>query len=143
MTSLRFWLAALSYVVISLAWAFPWHMVWFHERYAQMGAMTRAEPIIPLGMLSMAIQGLVIAYLYPRWYRGGNPVVAGIRFSLIVGLLVYSVMGPATVAKFAIEPATEFLAYHTVFQLLQFVFTGFALGLIYGRIESTSAASQV
>ena len=52
-------------------------------------------------------------------------------------------MGPATVAKFAIEPIAEFLAYHTAFQLLQFVFTGVALGLIYGRIEPLAAAIHV
>lgn len=142
MPTLRFWLATASYVVVSMAWAYPWHMFWFHDRYAQMGAMTRAEPIIPLGLLAMVMQGVVIAYLYRRWYRGGNPIVEGVKFSLIAGLLVYSVMGPATVAKFAIEPVGEFLAYHTVFQALQFVFTGVTLGLIYGRAGASSAVAS-
>lgn len=29
----------------------------------------RTEPIIPLGMLSMLVQGVVMAYLYPQCYR--------------------------------------------------------------------------
>jgi hypothetical protein len=126
-------LATISYVVLSFAIAYPWHLVWFHDQYVEMGAFTRAEPIVALGVLTMVIQGVVIAYFYPFWYRGGNPVWAGIRFSLIIGLLIYSVMGPATVAKFTIEPISAFLTYHSIFQFLQFTISGAVLGLIFGR----------
>lgn len=125
--------ATAAYVVLSMAIAFPWHLIWFHDLYVKMGAVTRAEPIIPLGILSMFIQGAVIAYLYPFWYKGGNPAIQGIKFMLFAGLLIYSVMGFATVAKMDINPVSTFLAYHTVFQLIQFVVTGAALGLIYGH----------
>lgn len=141
MNNVRFWLATTSYFVVTMAWAYPWHILWFHEKYVAMGAITRDPPIIPLGMAAVLVQGLVMAHLYPRWYRGGTPIVEGIRFSLIAGLLVYTVMGFATAAKFRIEPVGEFLAYHTIFQLLQFVFTGAALGLAYGRIPVQPSAS--
>lgn len=129
----KFIIATISYVVLSLAIAYPWHLVWFHDLYVEMGAFTREQPIVVLGVLAMFIQGAVIAYFYPFWYRGGNPVWAGIRYSLIIGLLIYTVMGFATVAKFNIVPVYTFLAYHTSFQLLQFTTTGAALGLIFGR----------
>ena len=58
-------------------------------------------------------------------------MVLGIQFSLIMGLVVYSVMVFATAAKFLIEPAMTFVFYGTAFQLLQFVVTGTALGLIH------------
>lgn len=138
----KFIFSTLSYVVISMAVAFPWHMVWFHEVYLQMGAMTRADPIIPLGMLSMVIQGGVIAYFYPFYYRGGNPAVQGIKFSLIIGLLVYTVMGFATAAKMDINPVSTFLLYHSVFQFIQFTLTGAALGLIYGREVSSDFSTK-
>lgn len=128
-------LATISYVVLSFVIAYPWHLVWFHDLYTKMGAFTRSEPIVSLGVLSMVIQGAVIAYFYPFWYRGGNPVWAGIRYSLIIGLLIYTVMSFATVAKFEIFPVTTFLAYHTVFQFLQFSLSGAALGLIFGRMN--------
>ncbi|MCL4677619.1 MAG: DUF1761 domain-containing protein [Alphaproteobacteria bacterium] len=129
----KFIAATLSYVVLSMALAFPWHMVLFLEVYMEMGAMTRAEPIIALGFFSMILQGMVIAYFYPFYYRGGHPVFQGVKFSLIIGLLVYSVMGFATAAKMDINPVSTFLLYHTAFQFLQFTITGAALGLIYGR----------
>ncbi len=131
--SKKFFFATISYVVLSFAIAYPWHLVWFHNLYVEMGAFTREQPIVVLGVLSMFIQGAVIAYFYPFWYRGGNPVLAGIRYSLIMGLLIYTVMGFATVAKFNIAPVSVFLMYHTVFQFFQFTISGAALGLIFGR----------
>ena len=128
-------LATISYVVITMAVAYPWHMIWFHDVYMGMGVYTRAQPSIPLGMLSMFVQGVVIAYLYPFYYRDGNPIVQGIKFSLIMGAVVYSVMGFAMAAKIDINPISTFLIYSLIFQLIQFVITGSALGLIYGKIR--------
>jgi len=128
-------LATASYVVITMAIAYPWHMMWFHDLYAGMGAFTRAEPIIPLGMLAMITQGIVIAYLYPHYYKGGNPILQGIKFSLLIGAVVYSVMGFAMVAKIDINPISTFLFYSVIFQLIQFALTGAALGLIFGNIN--------
>lgn len=129
----KFMLATLSFVVLTMLWAYPWHVVWFHDVYAELGAVTRPTPIIPLGLMSVLIQGMVIAYFYPFYYRGGNPILQGIKFSLIIGLMVYTVMGFTTAAKINIEPVSTFLAYHTVFQSIQFLMTGAALGLIFGR----------
>ncbi len=127
--------ATISYVVLTMAIAYPWHMIWFHELYEGMGAYTRPEPNILLGMLSMLMQGVVIAYLYPFFYQTGNPVTQGIKFSIIVGSIVYSVMGFAMAAKIDINPISTYLLYNLVFQLFQFVLTGAALGLIYGKID--------
>jgi len=131
-------LATLSYFVLTMLWAYPWHVIWFHDLYTELGAFTRSAPIMPLGIAAITIQGIVIAYLYPFYYRGGSPVIQGIKFSLIIGLMVYTVMGFATAAKIQIEPISTFLAYHTVFQLIQFIVTGAALGLIYGRTPKTT-----
>ncbi len=74
----------------------------------------------------------MIAYLYPLFYRGGIPVIQGIKFSLLMGLVVYSVMGFTMAAKIDINPIPVFLAYSAMFQFIQFTVTGTALGLIYG-----------
>ena len=129
-------MATVSYVVLTMAVAYPWHMIWFHDLYVNLGAYTRAEPIIPLGMLSMLVQGIVIAYLYPFFYRGGDPIVQGVIFSLIVGLVVYSVMGFAMAAKVDINPISTYLVYNAIFQFIQYLVTGIALGIIYGKIDS-------
>lgn len=121
-----------AYFVITMAWAYPWHMVWFHDLYAEMGAFQRAAPIMPLGIAAILIQGIVIGYLYPFYNKGsGNQLLCGVKFNLIIGLMTYTAMGFATAAKFQIEPVTQFLVYHTIFQSVQFVLTGIALGFIF------------
>lgn len=128
--------STISFFVLTMAIAYPWHLIWFHDLYLEMGAFTRPEPIIPLGMLAVTTQGVIIAYLYPFYYRGGSsPMLQGIKFSLMIGLIVYSVMGFAMAAKIDINPISTFLIYGIIFQFIQFVVTGTALGLIYGRCE--------
>jgi len=109
-------------------------MIFFHDLYVEWGAFQRAQPILPLGMAAILIQGVVIGYFYPFNNQGeGHPILHGIKFNLIIGLMVYTVMGFATAAKFNINPIAPFLLYTTLFQAIQFTLTGVALGFIYGR----------
>lgn len=130
-------LFTLAYFVITMAWAYPWHMVWFHDLYQSWGAFTRDEPIMALGIAAILIQGLVIGFLYPSFRMNAHPILRGITFSLLMGLMVYTAMGFATAAKFRIEPVSGFLLYHTAFQAIQFVLVGMALGWIYRRQDAT------
>lgn len=123
-----------AYFVITMAWAYPWHIVYFHDLYVKWGAIQRTEPIIWFGVIAILIQGLVIGYLYPYYKNNeSNPILSGIRFNIIIGLMTYSAMSFATVAKFNIEPVAPFLIYHTIFQVIQFILTGAALGYIYRK----------
>jgi len=134
----KFWMAVVSYFVVSMAVAYPWHMVLFHDKYLAMGAFTRAEPMIPFGILAMLLQGLVFAWFYPLFYRhvgGGKPVLRGVQFGLFMGLTVWSVMVFATAAKFAIEPVLDFVLLATIFQIIQYVLVGAVIGVIYGAVE--------
>ncbi|MGJ8680238.1 hypothetical protein [Paraglaciecola sp.] len=132
----KFLLATISYVVLTMLIAYPWHMIWFHDLYGEMGAYTRPIPSVPLGMFSMVIQGVVIAYLYPIFYRTGHPIVQGIKFNMLIGAVIYSVMGLAMAAKIDINPISTYLVYNLGFQLIQVLLTGTALGVIYGKIDS-------
>lgn len=123
-----------AYFVITMAWAYPWHIVYFHDLYVKWGAIQRTEPIIWFGVIAILIQGLVIGYLYPYYKNNeSNPILSGIRFNIIIGLMTYSAMSFATVAKFNIDPVAPFLIYHTIFQTIQFILTGAALGYIYRK----------
>ena len=56
-----------AYVAITFALGFVWHLVVFKNLYHRLAIYTRLDdPIIPLGLLSMLIQGAVLAYLYPE-----------------------------------------------------------------------------
>ncbi len=125
-------LFVVAYFILTMGWAYPWHMVWFHDLYVEWGAFQRTEPVMALGIAAILVQGLVIGYLYPFYIEGkGRSIFVGVKFNLIVGLMTYTAMGFATAAKFNINPIGPFLIYHTIFQTIQFTLTGVALGWIY------------
>ena len=130
----RLALFVVAYFVISMIWAYSWHLILFYDLYTQWGAFQRTEPIMSLGIASVIIQGITIGYLYPYYQnKNKNQIIQGIKFNLIIGLMTYTAMGFATAAKFQIEPVATFLIYHTIFQAIQFTLTGTALGLIYKK----------
>lgn len=134
--SRSFLLSVTAYFVVTMAVAYPWHMLLFHERYLALGAFTRGGPIMPFGILAVILQGLVFAYFYPLFYRhvgGGAPLMRGIQFGLFLGMTVWSVMVFATAAKFEIEPVADFVMLATIFQVIQFTLVGAAIGLICGE----------
>ena len=136
-----FWISVAGYFFATMAVAYPWHMLLFHEQYMAMGAFTRGEPIMPFGMLAVVVQGMVFAYFFPLFLAQkcgavttlGGSIKRGIQFSLFLGLTVYTVMVFATAAKFKIEPVADFVLFGTAFQLLQFLLVGVVLGVIHNR----------
>ena len=72
-----FWLSIAAYFVITMSVAYPWHMLIFHEKYLAMGAFTRAQPIMPFGMLSIVLQGAVLPTSFPCTIA---TKAAGVRF---------------------------------------------------------------
>lgn len=134
--SKKFLLSIVAYFILTMATAYPWHMVFFHEKYVAMGAFTRGQPIMPFGMLAIVLQAIVFAYFYPLFYKhvgGGSPILRGIQFGLFLGITVWTVMVFATAAKFAIEPIFDFVLLGTLFQFIQFTLVGGAIGMIYGK----------
>ena len=126
--------ATLAYTVVSMILAVPWHLFWFKQEYHDFGIYTRTDPIIPLGFATMLIQGTVIAFLYPRWQRAGTkPVLEGIRFAALVGVFLFSVSTLATIAKTEVAHPWRFILLSGIFHTLQFVISGAAIGLVFGR----------
>lgn len=127
--------ATLAYIVLSMAVAVPWHFVLFEELYQRLAMYNREPPIVPLGMLSMLIQGLVLAYLYPGFGKSGRPVLDGIRFGLVMGAFLFSVSTLANVAKMQVTSVTDFVLVQAAFHAVQFVIVGAAIGLLYEKLR--------
>jgi len=121
-----------------MAIAMPWHFVWFKDLYHQLGIYTRETPIIPLGLLSMFIQGVVLAYLYPRFYKGGNPIAQGIKYGVIMGVYLFSVSTLANAAKIQVTSISHFLFIQAAFHSVQFIVAGALMGLVFGRIKENA-----
>jgi hypothetical protein len=129
----KFILATLVYAIVTMIHGFTWHFNFFPEVYAQLGIYNREPPIIPLGFASMILQGVILAYLYPRFYRGGTPAVEGVKFGLIMGLFLFSVSTLANAAKIQVSSMITWLSIQAAFHLIQFTATGAGIGLVYGK----------
>lgn len=130
-------LATVTYNVVAMAVGYPWYITWFHDVYASM--FTRAQPILILGILATLVEGLVIAYLYPFFYRGGSPIVEGVRFSVLAGILPYAAVAFSNPARMDINPVGPYIAATTGYNLILCIVSGILLGLIYGRTANASS----
>lgn len=131
--SKKFIFAVLAYAVTTMLIAAPWHFVLFNDLYHSFGIYNRTEPIVPLGFTTMIIQGVVMAILYPRYYKGGSHYSEATKFSLLMGLFLYSVSTLANAAKIEVSPMSTWIVVQAAFHAIQFVATGFALGFVYSR----------
>lgn len=126
-------LATLSYSVTTMIIAAPWHLVVFKDLYHSLGIYNRAEPIIPLGFLSMIVQGLVLAVIYPRFYKGGSHYRAAFYFSFLMGTFLFSISTLANAAKIEVTSMATWLVIQAVFHAIQFSVCGVGLGFVYSR----------
>ena len=129
----KFLTTTVGYSVVSMAIGMSWHFVFFKDLYHQLGIYNRAEPIIPLGLLSMIVQGLIMSYLYPFFRPGVRPIVRGITFSLLMGLFLFSVSTLANAAKIEVSSMCTWLLLQSGFHGIQFVLMGMVFGLVYRR----------
>jgi hypothetical protein len=127
-----------GYIIATMIPAVLWHLVLFKEKYHAMGAFTREEPIMPLGMTAVILQALVFAYFYPMYLKYNNQTATisnGIKYSLLMGINVWTVMVFATGAKIRIEPIMDFILLGTAFQLIQFILVGASLGFVHKSFD--------
>jgi hypothetical protein len=125
----------LIYAITTMLIAAPWHFVLFKDLYHSFGIYNRADPIVPLGFLSMIIQGIVMAYLYPRYYKGGSHYKEALKFSLLMGVFLFSVSTLANAAKIEVSPMSTWLGIQAVFHLIQFAAAGIAFGFVFSKVQ--------
>ena len=129
----KFLLGALSYPVIVFPLAVFWHLIAFGSVYEEIGYIGREEPGFVLGFLSIAMQGLLLSLLYPRFYQGDGPVKGGLKFGAVAGLFHWTIHVVAFAAKANLAHVELFFVMETTYLAIQFALTGIVLGLIYGR----------
>ena len=135
----RYWLAAATYLVLTFLFASVWHLALFKGVYARLGVYTRPDPIIALGVFSMVLQALVVAYLYPIFFRGGSPLAQGALFGLLLGIFMGSNAVLAEAAKSQITSLSTWIGLEGVYYILQFTVVGAAIGLVYGALPGRAA----
>lgn len=127
-----FVLGTLGYSAVTLALAGPWHFMLFKELYRSLGIYNRAEMIIPLGIASMLIQGIVMAWLYPHiCARKDRSTGTALKFCWAMGLFLFSVSTMANAAKINVSSLSSWFAVQAAFHFIQFTFAGFVFAWIH------------
>jgi hypothetical protein len=126
-------LAALGYIVGTFFLGYVWHLVLFREVYDAFGVYTRKDPIIPMGLGSMVLQGFILAGVYAWLHgdRGPHPLRSAIVFNLLIGTFFASGTVLALAAKAEISHLGAWFGYNTAFSLLQFLLSGIVFGFVF------------
>ena len=130
--SRKFWLAFAAYVLPTFPLGFFWHLSTFAENYRQL-AMYREDVIIPMGLSSMVIQGLVFAWAYPRLFSTAKDqwLASALKFGLIFGTLAWSFLVLPTAAKYNMTSVSSFMLLETGFTILQYAVVSPLIALAY------------
>lgn len=125
-------LTIVAYAGTTLAVQGASHFAINAEHYAAV-SMLRSQPIVPMGLTAMVIQGAIFALLFPTFNRGGSAIRNGLLFSWALGgfLASYIVLGEA--GKYAIPSVLSWIAVESSAAAVQFTFFGVLLGLLHRR----------
>jgi hypothetical protein len=130
--SKKFWLALAAYVLPTFPLGYFWHLSTFKASYDAL-QIYRPEVIIPMGLSSMIIQGLIFAYVYPKLFstQRNQWLASAVRFFLIFGVLAWSFLVLPVAAKVNMTSVGTFLLLETGFTIVQFAVAGTLIALAW------------
>jgi len=111
------------------------------EHYAAL-AHLRKDPIIPMGVLSMLIQGSVLAYLYPRLRDAGRSMGHAVVFAWLMGAFLLSYIALGEAGKYSVPSVASWLVVEVSAGFVQFTLFGILLGLIHRRAPASAVQLQ-
>ncbi len=122
----------IGYSILTMILGPLWHFLLFKDTYESLGIYNRAEPIIPLGFSSMILQSVLLSLLFGQFYRTGKSSYnEGLKFSLLMGLFMFSTTTMANAAKINVTSMTTWFLIQAGFHLAQFGAMGLMIGYIY------------
>ena len=125
-------LAVLAYMLPTFPLGFLWHLTIFADYYKSLNVY-RDDIIIPFGMASMLIQGVVWSVVYERLFSGESILKGALKFALLACPLAWSFMVLAVSAKHQMSSVSGFLAIETAFMLVHYVIVSPLIAAVYAR----------
>jgi hypothetical protein len=135
----RIGVGALFYLVPTFALGFVWHLVAFKDYYDRL-AMYRHDVIIPFGLLSMAAQAVLFAWVFDRAFAGRLASVGrrALAFAAFGAVLSWSFTTVAVAAKNVMTSVPDYLLIETAFTVVQWAIVGPLMALSYSRARAAS-----
>ncbi|MES0879050.1 hypothetical protein [Roseibium sp. SCP14] len=130
----KIFLATAGYAIIVFPLALGWHVGLFKPMYEEFGYFV-GEPNVPVGLLTIIIQGFALALIYPHFHTGSSGLTRAFQFSGLAGLFYWTSHVLALVAKQNVPNASNFIFLETGYLAIQFGLFALLLGIIYREAE--------
>ena len=137
MNFLRVGLAALAAWVVFLALGFLIHAVMLNDMWQALmrdgvaRSAATGNALMPLGF-GLALPGcLAFAYAYAKGYEGGPGLQEGLRFGVLVGLMIVTFGLVWNYVTFPLP--SEYLTMTAVATVIEFAALGMVVGLVYKK----------
>lgn len=99
-------------------------------RYPEIYRSNESQPAyLPLMFVGILFAMFVAAYLYAKGYEGGSGLQEGMRFGVLVGLLMVGYVAGTDYATMRI--GKKMALYFGLAQLVEWVVVGITIGLVY------------
>lgn len=129
-----------AFMLVSFAVQGLSHFVLNADHFAAVSFM-RPEPVIPLGLLVMALQGTIMTAALGAW-RGDTPrVTDGLLVSLAFGGFLVSYIALVEPSKYTVPSIAGWIRVEAVAGLVQFTVFGILLGWIHTRFRRSADAT--
>ncbi|WP_367154898.1 hypothetical protein [Methylomonas sp. HYX-M1] len=125
-------LAVLAYMLPTFPLGFFWHLTIFADYYQSLHVY-RDDVIIPFGIASMLIQGVIWSIVYERLFAGESIVKGALKFAALACPLAWSFMVLAVSAKHIMSSVSGYLAIETAFVLLHYAVVSPLIAAVYAR----------
>lgn len=128
----RFSLAALAAMAFLLVVNVVLHPFVFPAGHPEIFLNERTDPLALYHILSMLATSILLAYLFPIGYRGKTPWAEGLRFGMLMGVLVRL---PWSLYAYSIaDVELEGLLTHVLWTVITYGVAGALVGAAYGKV---------
>ena len=125
-------LAILAYMLPTFPLGYFWHLTIFADYYKSLNVY-REDIIIPFGIVSMLIQGVIWSVVYERLFSGETILKGALKFALLACPLAWSFMVLAVSAKHQMSSVSGFLLIETAFMLVHYAIVSPLIAAVYAR----------
>jgi hypothetical protein len=116
----RFALAILGYAAPTFVLGYVWHLILFARAYEAL-AIYRSDIIIPFGVVAIAIQATIFAWVYKQAFAGRDRAFASqtLAYGALGATLSWSYTTLAVGAKNVMASVPDYVLIETAFTLVQ------------------------
>lgn len=110
-----------------------WHNLIVPAFYSETGATHEGIGIL---LVAYLVLSLLMAYMYPLVYEGGRPIIEGLKFGMVIGVLW--VFPHELAMAGAHGDSISYVFKNAAWHLVEQGVGGIIIGFVYGRVQAVA-----